>query len=355
MAGTRTGRDEDALSEIVGFVLVLALIVVASTLYLMYVVPAEGREDEIEHMNQVQDRFVSYKTSVDGLWMRSLAEFSATGTRGVSLSTSFDLGTGGGNTQSTGLFLSFMKPIGTAAKMRTQLGMPADDPVEDRVGLMIDNEYLFPAQDAAGEDTWYEVPLGSLSYHTDNYYWIQQNYYYKLGGLFLEQPGEGVSVKVAPPIAIYQVTNASNTSRETVKVSLSLVNITSDPSTVGGTGPLRVETRLRESMVTPHRNEPVDEVVLWVYAKDLEWAEAWRQVFYDTVLKSTLASPADEAAIRSNAHKWFNIPEVKTDENDPDYCKAIFHIRNLNRDPSSKDVFLDLTEATLQVTFEYDE
>ena len=121
MARTGSGRNEDALSEIVGFVLILALVVVASTLYLMYVVPAEGREDEIEHMNQVQDRFVSYKTSVDGLWMRSLADLSVPGTRGVSLSTSFDLGTGGGNTQSSGLFLSFMRPIGTAAKMRTQL------------------------------------------------------------------------------------------------------------------------------------------------------------------------------------------------------------------------------------------
>ncbi len=116
----RGGRNEDALSEIVGFVLILALVVVASTLYLMYVVPAEGREDEITHMNQVQDRFISYKTSVDGLWMRSLADLSVPGTRGVSLSTSFDLGTGGGNTQSGGLFLSFMRPIGTAAKMRTQ-------------------------------------------------------------------------------------------------------------------------------------------------------------------------------------------------------------------------------------------
>ena len=192
--------------------LILALVVVASTLYLMYVVPAEGREDEIEHMNKVQDRFVSYKTSVDGLWMRSLAEFSATGTRGVSLSTSFDLGTGGGNTQSTGLFLSFMKPIGTAAKMRTQMDSTRRQS-DRRSGSSLTVDGVEPVPDArcSDADTWYDVPIGSLSYHTDNYYWIQQNYYYKLGGVFLEQPGEGVSVKVAPPIAIYKVTNASGT------------------------------------------------------------------------------------------------------------------------------------------------
>ncbi len=119
MAGTQSGHTEDALSEIVGFVLILALVVVASTLYLLYVVPAEGREDEITHMNQVQDRFVELqderRRALDAVAGRTLR---ASGTRGVSLSTSFDLGTGGGNTQSSGLFLSFMKPIGTAAKMR---------------------------------------------------------------------------------------------------------------------------------------------------------------------------------------------------------------------------------------------
>lgn len=60
-----SGRDEDGLSEIIGFVLILGLIVVASTLYLLYVVPAEGRDDEIVHMNQVKDRFVDYKGTLD--------------------------------------------------------------------------------------------------------------------------------------------------------------------------------------------------------------------------------------------------------------------------------------------------
>ena len=141
MAGARGGSNEDALSEIVGFVLILALVVVASTLYLMYVVPAEGREDEIEQMNQVQDRFVNYKESVDGLWMRSLADLSVPGTRGVSLSTSFDLGTGGGNTQSSGLFLSFMRPIGTAARMQTKLDSDVEStPTTERIGLTVDGD-----------------------------------------------------------------------------------------------------------------------------------------------------------------------------------------------------------------------
>jgi hypothetical protein len=358
MAGARGGSNEDALSEIVGFVLILAMVVVASTLYLMYVVPAEGREDEITHMNQVQDRFVSYKTSVDGLWMRSLADLSVPGTRGVSLSTSFDLGTGGGNTQSTGLFLSFMKPIGTAAKMQTRLDTTPSTPTTERIGLSVDGMPNLTYTDEYGT-IYPHVGMGSLSYHTDNYYWIQQNYYYKLGGIFLEQPNEGVSVKVAPPIAIYQVTNKT-TGLPAAKVSISLVNITSSDSTVGGTGPLRVETRLRESMNASYRNEPVGKVILTVKTLqkpdgtwDVEWLKAWRQVFMDAAMKSGLDPDhlnADD--LRDGYNEWIWIPE-------PDLTShtvrlEIEHV--VGGVPSAtKDVFLDLSEATLQVTFEYDE
>lgn len=348
------GSNEDALSEIVGFVLILALVVVASTLYLMYVVPAEGREDEIEHMNKVQDRFVSYKTSVDGLWLRSID--SSTGTRGVSLSTSFDLGTGGGNTQSSGIFLSFMRPIGTAARMQTRLD--TSDPAilsdeTDRIGLAVDNlPRLVTENEIDGADPWHDVPIGSLSYHTDNYYWIQQNYHYKLGGIFLEQPGEGVSVKVAPSIAIYRVIHGTGeNAREAAKISISLVNITSDDSTVGGTGPLRVETRLRESMAETCRNEPVDNVTLHITNNDRNWLEAWRQVFIDAAMQSDLDRVHLTASDLANGnHEWITIPELEVN---PDSVQL--QIRHRDASPGTKDIVLDLTQAALQVTFEYDE
>ncbi|MDN7013383.1 hypothetical protein FGW20_10095 [Methanoculleus sp. FWC-SCC3] len=60
---------DDGLSEVVGFVLILALIIVALSLYQVYGVPAAGRENEIAHMNQVKDRFVDYKSALDSLWV----------------------------------------------------------------------------------------------------------------------------------------------------------------------------------------------------------------------------------------------------------------------------------------------
>ncbi|MGD9937654.1 MAG: hypothetical protein AB7S61_09305 [Methanoregulaceae archaeon] len=325
------GRDrEDALSEIIGFVLILALIVVASTLYLMYVVPAEGREEEIEHMNQVKDRFVSYKTSVDGLWLRSLGDLSISGTRGVSLSTSFDLGTGGGNTQSSGLFLSFMRPIGTAARM----SIAADS--GDYLTLRVDGT---PVID--------RVPLGSLNYSTDNYYWIQQTYAYEMGGVFLEQKNEGVSVKVAPSLSLYHFGNGTSENYiHSVKLNLCLVNLTREAGTIGGTGPLRVETRLRESMVSSYENSRVDTVSVEIDARNERWASAWNQAFIDAARRSGVAESGD---LTDDSHQWFFIHR-------PDDTTSILEVRNKTGDPAiSKDVMLNLIEAPLQVTFEYDE
>jgi len=325
-------NPEDALSEIVGFVLILALVVVASTLYLQYVVPAEGREDEIEHMNLVKDRFVSYKTSVDGLWLRSLGDLSVSGTRGISLSTSFDLGTGGGNTQSNGLFLSFMRPIGTAARM----SIAADS--GDFLTLKVDGTTVLD-----------RIPLGSLNYSTDNYYWIQQTYCYEMGGVFLEQKNEGVSSKVAPSLSLYGYGNGTSEDYiPSMKLNLCLVNLTREVGTIGGTGPLRVETRLRESMTSSYENARVDNVTVEIHARNLQWAAAWRQAFVDAARRSGLANPAEIGGLTDGSHQWFQITQSGT--------TPVLNIRNLTADPAvSKDVMFNLIEAPLQVTFEYDE
>ena len=60
--------SETGLSEVVGFVLILGVLVLVFSLYLTYGIPAQGRENEILHMNEVKDQFVSYKVSLDSLF-----------------------------------------------------------------------------------------------------------------------------------------------------------------------------------------------------------------------------------------------------------------------------------------------
>ncbi|MDI9632682.1 MAG: hypothetical protein QFX32_01335 [Methanolinea sp.] len=84
-------RSDEALSEVIGFILILALIAALASLYVTYVVPAQGRELEIKHMEKVYDQFLQYKATVDSLWLNDQ--------RNVPVSSTFTLGTVTGLTQ----------------------------------------------------------------------------------------------------------------------------------------------------------------------------------------------------------------------------------------------------------------
>lgn len=102
-------RRERGLSEIVGFILILATIVVAMSLYITFGIPAQGREVEIRHMEQVKDRFVEYKINLDSLWTNRQC--------GTAIGTSFDLGTGGGATTGSFAIIPILAPAKTSATL----------------------------------------------------------------------------------------------------------------------------------------------------------------------------------------------------------------------------------------------
>ena len=64
---------------------------------------------EISHMDYVGDWFLDYKIAVDSLWINDET--------GVTDSTSLTLGSKGGNTQTSGLFLPMMQPIGSSGSL----------------------------------------------------------------------------------------------------------------------------------------------------------------------------------------------------------------------------------------------
>ena len=125
---------------------------------------------------------------------------------------------------------------------------------------------------------------------------------------------------------------------------------------IGGTGPLRVETRLRENVNDTVRNFPYHNLTIRIDARNENWARAWRQVFVDAAQRSTLADPDDateDANPIESGGPWFYIPQVTG-------TTAEMQIRNQawerNPDPASgPHVYLDQTRADLQVTFQYAE
>lgn len=102
-------HGEIGLSEVVGFVLILGVLVLVISLYLTYGIPVQGRENEILHMNEVKDQFVAYKFNLDSLFNNNKV--------GTTVSNSFTLGTGGGYTQGMMSFIPVMSPISSQGVM----------------------------------------------------------------------------------------------------------------------------------------------------------------------------------------------------------------------------------------------
>ena len=107
--------SENGLSEVVGFVLILGVLVLVFSLYLTYGIPAQGRENEILHMNEVKDQFVSYKLSLDSL---------LTIQGGIDASNSFTLGTGGGYTQGMMSIVPVLSPISSTGVIAINQRVP---------------------------------------------------------------------------------------------------------------------------------------------------------------------------------------------------------------------------------------
>jgi hypothetical protein len=219
MSDCTAGRiREDALSEVIGFILLLAIITAAFALWMVYVVPVNGREAEITQMNSVKDQFTNYKISLDSLWINS--PYGASWNQnGVTLSTSFDLGTGGGNTQASGLFLPMMNPIASAATL----------------SLVNTSDTLNVTYSGPSGTTTLTYPMTILQYQSQNNYWIQQTYYYEDGGVFLTQINGSVC-RVAPPISFVNANSAYLV--EITPITLNGVG------SIGGNGPVRVDSRL---------------------------------------------------------------------------------------------------------------
>ena len=248
-------HPDEGLSEVVGFVLLLALIVAAFSLWMTYTVPANGREIEISQMNLIESQFTNYKATLDTLL--------AGNESGVTTSTSFPIGTLGGNTQVAGLQIPMMQPIGSIA----QVSLNSTGDTITVSGSSSQNDTTVTSQ--------FPLAMTSLSYQSYNNYWIQQQLYYQMGGVFLSQT-DGVTNRIAPPISIYPST--SNTT------SVNIVLVQLDGSrTISGSGNVRVDTRLRSlpqynisTNVSYFQNKWVS---ISVNVKDNKTASTWSRIF----------------------------------------------------------------------------
>ncbi len=105
----RQKDDESGLSEVIGFLLIVGLLSLIFSQYVIYVIPAIGRDNEITQMNYIKDQFSDYKITVDSLWLNNET--------GVTLSRSINLGSIGKTTESSSNIFPIIQPIGNGGTL----------------------------------------------------------------------------------------------------------------------------------------------------------------------------------------------------------------------------------------------
>jgi len=106
MSGRAT---DDGLSEVIGFILIIAIIVILSSLYMTYVVPSQGRDAEIQHMQEVEKFFTDFKMNIDSLWFNNQ--------EGVSFNQQLSLGTGGQTSGGAFSIFPVMQPVASSGRV----------------------------------------------------------------------------------------------------------------------------------------------------------------------------------------------------------------------------------------------
>ncbi|WP_440949443.1 hypothetical protein [Methanosphaerula subterraneus] len=300
------GLDDEALSEVVGFVLILALVMAAISLYITYVLPAQGREDEIQKMGDVRDWFVNYKTQVDTLWMNSpphvpspsdtlspsyhyprsqdassmdalswlytnQTELFDITSGGTTLSQVIDPATGSGTTPAR-MFIPILAPIRSSA----------------RVGLPEYHETLTITTNSTSD--YANVSLRGLEFQSQNNYWIQQTYTYQDGGVFLVQNATSgnadISVLAYPAISIVNATTSP-------EVNLMLVNmIGTEEGVIGTSSPVMVRTWLNDPPDYVIANKNFTNVTLTAHTRSRPYAQMWADIFNNTVRNGLINSTA---------------------------------------------------------------
>jgi hypothetical protein len=96
-------HGDDGLSEVIGFIIIFGIIVILFANYMLYGIPAQGRDAEIAHMNEIKDQFVEYKIGLDSLFNNN--KLSTT------VSNSFTLGTGGSFSMGANSIIPIISPV----------------------------------------------------------------------------------------------------------------------------------------------------------------------------------------------------------------------------------------------------
>lgn len=119
------------------------------------------------------------------------------------------------------------------------------------------------------------LKLASVEYDSQNNYWIQQGYYYEMGGIFLSQYA-GTTYKQPPSVYI-----TYNSTTNNIGVKVLEIYFSNNTAVVGGSTPVQLKTTLLSARSLPYA--PTQPNTQWatvtLYSPDLNNVNAWCTAF----------------------------------------------------------------------------
>jgi hypothetical protein len=178
----------------------------------------------------------------------------------------------------------------------------------------------------------YTIILSMLEYQSNNNYWIQQRYYYQTGGVFLSQDN-GATNRIAPSFTVTQMKNQSDIN--VASVNLVPISLIGSNTSIGGNGPVRVDTWMRTTnrMVSFQENNWMN---VSVNVADQTTARMWATLFNETLVRGGM----------KDKPSWYNVNTQQVGSR----WVARISIFGPYGDVSNKDVFVTLPRVEYVVT-----
>jgi len=128
------------------------------------------------------------------------------------------------------------------------------------------------------------IKLGALEYRAQNNYWISQNYYYQMGGVFLQQSDGNTTYKLPPEIT-FSYDNNTDVAKKIVTVNINALAI--DPNNrgiVGGNSPVQIRTTLANITAFPYASGSANTrwIRIGINTTDSQARQMWKNYFHYT-------------------------------------------------------------------------
>lgn len=205
-------RNEEGVSNIVTSIMMLGVLMSILGMILAVYMPLLAKGTEINHMDDITNSFIDLKGTVDRQIVSNNVD--------TTLSTRIKLGEEGGQLLGVGKtsgdleFTPYLSP-----------------------GLLYNTDTP-PNLDGSPENI-YGWNRGSISYRSNNVYYIDQDFIYENGAVIIDQGGDAV-MRVTPNF-VAEKNNITNTTFVTV----TLVSLEGSTSTRGGSETHTIETTLK--------------------------------------------------------------------------------------------------------------